>query len=66
MNENLPQFISNSVNEATNLMLNQKQSFNPTIFIDLIVYNLLASIAYGKKSVVFQILFFLFIFMFQI
>lgn len=58
MNENLPQFISNSIEEATNLMLNQKQPFNPTIFIDLIIYNVIASIAYGKKSVIFQIYFF--------
>ena len=49
MNQNLPLFAVNTTEEAINLMLKHKQSFNPKIYCELIIYNILASISFGKR-----------------
>ena len=41
--------ISDTMDEATQRMLKEKQPLNPILFIDLMIYNVLASVAYGRK-----------------
>ena len=51
MNQNLPLFAANTTEEVIDLMLKHEKSFNPKIYCDLIIYNILASIAFGKRFV---------------
>lgn len=37
------------MDESIELMSKEKQSFNPIIFIDFMIYNILALTAFGQK-----------------
>lgn len=49
MNDNLPNLISEIADETSDLMLDIKEPFNPVVYIDLMVYNIISTIAYEKK-----------------
>ena len=50
VSEKLPQIINEVMDEAVDLMVKEKQ-MNPILYIDFMIYNILAMTAYGNKLV---------------
>jgi len=49
VSDRLPFVINEVVDQTIEIMLKEKQPFNPIIFIDFMTYNILAYTAYGTK-----------------
>jgi hypothetical protein len=49
VSEKLPFIINDVVDETIQLMLKEEKPFNPIVFCDFMIYNIIASIAYGKQ-----------------
>ena len=49
--ERLSVIASEATDEAIDLMVAQREEFNPILYIDYIVYNILGMIAFGNKFV---------------
>jgi hypothetical protein len=47
--EKLPFIINDVVDETIELMLKEKKPFDPIVFCDFMIYNIIASTAYGEK-----------------
>jgi hypothetical protein len=49
VSEKLAFIINDAVDDTIQLMLKEEKPFNPIVFCDFMIYNIIASTAYGEK-----------------